>query len=66
MQSEQDLLLRSSFPMLHSKNYGMWKIRLRGLLDDLDLLDYVDGTFDSSWLSKTSDDEAIKKESRIT
>ena len=34
----------------------------KGLLDDLDLLDYVDGTFDSSWLSKTSDDEAIKKE----
>src|SRR5690348_10862853 len=48
--------------MLHSKNYGMWKIRQKGLLDDLDLLDYVDGTFDSSWLSKTSDDEAIKKE----
>src|SRR5689334_20783600 len=54
MQSEQDLLLRSSFPMLHSKNYGMRKIRLRGLLDDLDLLDYVDGTYLSSSSSSGS------------
>src|SRR5690349_21975069 len=61
-EEQQDLLLKPSIPMLHSKNYGMWKIRQKGLLDDLDLLDYVDGTFDPSSLGKTSDDEVIKKE----
>src|SRR4051812_39866203 len=80
MQSEQDLLLSSSLPMLHSKNNGMWKIRLRGLLDDLDLLEYVDGTYLSSSSHTSSSKksslegggegkkkgEEVKKELRIT